>query len=295
LGRPQKGFRKEFVRVGFLAIQPEGPTAEQELYLQAAGDAIEALHSGSLIVDDIQDGSQVRRGSPTLHLQHGIPKALNAGNWLYFHSFQIIRKTGMPASTRLALYEAIEETLLEAHAGQALDLGSQMNSRLVPAKMVEICQASLVMKSGALFRLAVEMGALIAEGNVQQVEFLRNLGLQTGLCLQMFDDLGNLNLRRPTAKHLEDLILRRPSFVWWTLAEEFPDRVSAFSNAVDLLPELTDLHELLLKTPLVEQGMLRATKLKNSILAEWSGSKLLSETAFVQFKELIERISNAYK
>ena len=46
------------------------------------GEAIEWLHAGSLVIDDIQDESPMRRGQPSLHMQIGVPLALNAGNWM---------------------------------------------------------------------------------------------------------------------------------------------------------------------------------------------------------------------
>jgi hypothetical protein len=45
---------------------------------------VESLHAGSLIVDDIEDDSDLRRDAATLHRIYGVPVALNAGNWLYF-------------------------------------------------------------------------------------------------------------------------------------------------------------------------------------------------------------------
>ena len=51
-------------------------------------EGIELLHAGSLIIDDIEDGSSLRRGEPTLHRQIGIPLALNTGNWMYFQALE---------------------------------------------------------------------------------------------------------------------------------------------------------------------------------------------------------------
>ena len=78
LARPSKEFRARLVQWGYVLGGGVG-IAPVELAL-----SVEALHAGSLVVDDIQDGSQERRGAPALHLQHGVARALNAGNWLYF-------------------------------------------------------------------------------------------------------------------------------------------------------------------------------------------------------------------
>ncbi len=67
-----------------------------------------ALHLGSLIVDDIEDGSPIRRGGPALHLQIGTPLALNAGNWLYFLPGLLVSRLELPQTRELSLRQAIE-------------------------------------------------------------------------------------------------------------------------------------------------------------------------------------------
>ena len=60
-------------------------------------EVVELMHAGSLIVDDIEDGSEMRRGRPALHVQYGVPLALNAGNWLYFWPFELLKDAGLAA------------------------------------------------------------------------------------------------------------------------------------------------------------------------------------------------------
>ena len=50
--------------------------------------AIELLHNAMLVHDDIQDGSVMRRGRPTLHVLHGVPLAINAGDALFLLSLR---------------------------------------------------------------------------------------------------------------------------------------------------------------------------------------------------------------
>ncbi|HLN87524.1 MAG TPA: polyprenyl synthetase family protein, partial [Candidatus Limnocylindrales bacterium] len=70
--------------------------------IRVGAQVLELIHAGSLIVDDIEDGSQMRRGTPALHVRHGVPLALNAGNWLYFWPFQLVADLGLPKETTLA-------------------------------------------------------------------------------------------------------------------------------------------------------------------------------------------------
>src|SRR6476620_9922223 len=125
LARPGKSFRGRLVEVGWILgkTDPEIQlSSEERSYCDAISRAIEYVHAGSLIIDDIEDGSINRRGLPSLHILYGTPVALNAGNWLYFWPFQIIQKLGLPEKTEISLYKKFHETLLQGHYGQALDL-----------------------------------------------------------------------------------------------------------------------------------------------------------------------------
>ena len=58
----------------------------------------EIIHAGSMIVDDIEDDSSERRGAPAVHRLHGLPLALNAGNWMYFAPFRLVERAGAVAA-----------------------------------------------------------------------------------------------------------------------------------------------------------------------------------------------------
>jgi geranylgeranyl diphosphate synthase type 3 len=52
------------------------------------GDLVEMLHNASLLIDDIQDNSKLRRGSPVAHSIYGVPLTINAANYVYFLAMQ---------------------------------------------------------------------------------------------------------------------------------------------------------------------------------------------------------------
>jgi len=86
MARPGKRIRGQMVEVGFqLANALQVPTSIKEAQLKVLVECMEHLHAGSLAVDDVQDGSKMRRGKPSLHLKYGLPTALNTGNWLHAH------------------------------------------------------------------------------------------------------------------------------------------------------------------------------------------------------------------
>lgn len=214
LGRPCKKIRGRLVEVGFRLAQPHVLPSDRRLeQCSRLVDAIEYLHAGSLAVDDVQDGSKMRRGQPSLHLKHGLPIALNVGNWLYFHPLEIIASLGLSDAKELALYRIYHRTLLRAHLGQALDIGLRLTD-LSQDRVPDACLAAMELKSGALFSLALMMGAILGDASAETLGVIERFGHGFGIGLQMFDDVGNLLGRAEPAKRWEDLVLRRPTWIW---------------------------------------------------------------------------------
>lgn len=179
---------------------------------------VEALHLGSLIVDDIEDDSSLRRGGPALHRAVGLPVALNAGNWLYFWPGSLIEGLGLPPATELALRRAVERAILESHYGQALDLTTrvtELRQRDVPVVVLTTTR----LKTGSLMELSARLGALAAGAPERTVTSLGRLGRELGIALQMLDDLGGIGSSRRAAKGQEDLIAARSTWPWAWLAE----------------------------------------------------------------------------
>ncbi len=294
LSRPKKEVRSQLVFMGFELARGEVPqTAEEIKSCQACATAIEALHTGSLIIDDIQDLSQWRRGGPTLHMKYGVPIALNAGNWLYFHAFQNVRESSSDPLLRVRLYELMEQVLREAHLGQALDIGNDV-SKLKPHEMIEISMASLEMKSGALMALALLMGGTVAGAPDETLKHLREFGVHFGVSLQMFDDLGNVRVDRPTTKHLEDLSLKRPSYVWMSLARHFPEQIENFCRAVDSLPATENLSTFLKETPLLKTGFNQALEYQTRALEMLTSKLNPNQNLKKQISQIAEKVAHAY-
>jgi len=246
MGRPGKKFRGQLVSLGWRLIRPELSEADAKLVGQAA-ELLERVHAGSLVVDDIQDDSEFRRGKPTMHRQHGMPLALNAGNWLYFQPLEGVREWGLPAEKEVQVYRLAHQALFRAHLGQALDLGVPIDD-LAQSRIPEVCWASLELKTGALMGLGISLGALLAGAPEEEVARLLHFGKAFGVSLQMFDDLGNLGTSpRPNdPKQLEDLRLRRPSAVWAIAAEtQDAEKFAGWVSAVRALPATQSLWEWL--------------------------------------------------
>ncbi len=185
---------------------------------------VEILHAGSLIVDDIEDASSSRRGAPALHVLHGVPVALNAANWMYFWALSLVQELPLDDSAQLSLHRWCLRTLLRCHHGQSLDLTANVYE-LAQGEIPRVVRATAELKTGALMELAAVLGAVAAGAAPALIEELARFGRETGVALQMLDDVGGLLSEQRCHKGHEDLLLGRPTWPWaWLSAELGPEQ-----------------------------------------------------------------------
>lgn len=211
LHRPGKEFRAELVEVCWrLGGRKDSPPLELLL-------VVEALHAGSLIVDDIEDASTERRGRPALHHIYGMPTALNAGNWLYFWPFRLLDRLDVSSELKAAAHRMTTRVLLECHYGQALDLSVDL-SALDPNEVPGVVRAISELKTGSLVGLAAGLGALMSGADENIVRAAVRFGRDLGVGLQMLDDLSGLVNEKRRHKGAEDLENDKPTWPWAWLA-----------------------------------------------------------------------------
>ncbi len=210
--RPGKELRARLATIAWQLAGGRGPIPA------AIPLAIEALHTGSLIVDDVQDDATTRRGGPALHVVTGVPLAINTGNWMYFWALDQLAGLDVAATAGRAILRLAVTTLRECHEGQALDLSVRVFD-LEPARVPPVVAAVTRGKSAALMAMAAQLPALAAGAAPAVVDGLGALGAGLGTGLQMLDDLGGLGRAR-RVKGLEDLRGGRATWPWAWLAEQ---------------------------------------------------------------------------
>lgn len=83
----------------------------------------EIVHNGTLMVDDIEDSSTVRRNKPCVHLLYGVDISLNAGNFMYFAPMHYLAKSPKFSKEQVAKLTTIYvEEMLSLHIGQGWDI-----------------------------------------------------------------------------------------------------------------------------------------------------------------------------
>ena len=158
----------------------------------------ELLHTGSLIVDDVEDRSTVRRGGPACHLVYGEALAINAGNAAYFLGQPLFDRARITDAQKLRCYEFYFEALRAAHAGQAADidgLGAHV-PRAVESGDGEVLERRVLavhrLKSAAPPASLAMLGAVLGRGTPAQVEGMGHFFEAVGLAFQIMDDVLNL-------------------------------------------------------------------------------------------------------
>lgn len=216
LARPGKQLRAAIVHAGWTLGGGAPDAVPERLAL-----VIELLHAGSLIVDDVEDGADERRGAPALHHLVGVPLAINTGSWMYFWALGELAGLALPPARELAAHRAACTALVRCHQGQALDLATRI-ADLAPGDVAAVVVATTRLKTGALCRLAAELGAIAAGAPEAIVGATGRFGEAIGGGLQMLDDLGALTSPARRAKAREDLCGGRPTWPWAWLAQHHP-------------------------------------------------------------------------
>lgn len=158
--------------------------------LDAAAAAVELVHAYSLVHDDLpsMDDDRLRRGQPTVHVAFDEATAILAGDALQSLAFETLARAPQHAATRVAMLAELA-TAAGAHGmcgGQALDLAATgAAAALDPAALERLHR----MKTGALLRCAVRLGALAAGADPAARAALDRFADALGLAFQVRDDL----------------------------------------------------------------------------------------------------------
>ena len=250
LGRPGKMLRARLVEVGFRVAGGAAGAHPPELPL-----VVEALHAGSLIVDDIEDQSEERRGAATMHRLYGVPVALNAANWLYFWPQVLLSAMALPDEARLRAHDCLASCLLRCHEGQAIDLTVRVCD-LPESQVQDVVQSVARLKTASLLELATALGAIAAGGDSARVDAVGRFGREVGIGLQMLDDLSGVYNVDRRHKAIEDLRQGRATWIWAWLA-----RHSDKESYRRLLDELEKVMNGADAEPLIERIRLRLGEL----------------------------------
>lgn len=152
-----------------------------------AAAAVELIHNFSLIHDDIQDNSPLRRGRPTVWTQWGVSQAINAGDAMFTlaHLSLLRLEETTPAATVIAAMRILQQTCLRLTQGQYLDMAYEKRGDITLKDYWPMVNG----KTAALLSACTELGALTAGTDESARRLYREFGHLLGLAFQAQDDL----------------------------------------------------------------------------------------------------------
>ena len=165
------------------------------------GVAVELVHNASLVVDDVIDQSEVRRGVESAWTAFGYGPAIIASDGLLGEAFELF-------SPEPRAMQAATEAMIELGEGEATELVAQPSDE---QEYMELARR----KTGALFRAAAELGAIAADADPFTVEAFGEYAERVGVAFQIRDDVLDATadadeLGKPTGQDAE---MDRPSVV----------------------------------------------------------------------------------
>ena len=188
LAKSGKRWRPYLAVCTYMALQSDrcdempAPSAD----LKKIAVAIECFHKASLIHDDIEDGDEVRYGEETLHVQVGMPTALNVGDFLIGEGYRLLGELSADPSVRLEMLRSASAGHLTLSRGQGLELvWSQKPGPITSVEVLDIFRQ----KTAPAFHVALRLGAVLAGADPGTTNVLEKYSDALGIAYQIQDDL----------------------------------------------------------------------------------------------------------
>ncbi|NQV14371.1 polyprenyl synthetase family protein [bacterium] len=185
----------------------------------SVGVALEIFHTFSLVHDDIMDGDELRRGIPTVHKAFDKNRALLSGDTLLIYVYQLLAKVESPHFPQI--FRAFNDGAMDVCKGQGWDMqfGESIDIRPDQYEMM------IDLKTGALIRLACQLGGIIGGGDEPTIAALSRFGLLLGRAFQMQDDILEVTSSSDTmGKSLgSDVLNEKKTWIWLDLKKNLTE------------------------------------------------------------------------
>ena len=263
-----------------LAYQLAGGSGD-DIYTLAP--LIEGIHTASLIHDDIEDNSELRRGKPAAHVAYGLDSALNSGSWLYFRALQSIEGYHAPADIKLDLYTAALTHIRALHEGQALDIHWHRTAGFFPSR--QDYERMIRLKTGALAALAAYTGMRAAGKEHEESNVFAVLFAEAGVGFQILDDVKNISTGNAGKKRGDDIVEGKKSMPVILHIEKHPE------DAASLTAYFEQARREGIDSPAIEKAIALLSSSDSIADAEAQGK----QTIDLALEQLAARYGNAAK
>lgn len=149
----------------------------------------EIIHNGTLMTDDVEDDSELRRGKPCIHKIYGVDVAINTGNFMYYIPLTILikNKDNLDPKTLLRVYEIYVKEMINLSIGQGLDIWWHKGKAngITEKQYLQMCSC----KTGTLARMAAKLAVALSDGTEEQEEKIGGFAESIGIAFQIQDDV----------------------------------------------------------------------------------------------------------
>ena len=150
------------------------------------GAAIETVHNFTLVHDDIMDDDEIRRGRNAVHVEYGMPTAINAGDAMLAIAFErLVQAENLEADDVAPLVNRIAWMVRRVSEGQQLDIEFEDRLDVSEDDYLEMIEG----KTAVMFLICAEIGARISGADEETVNLMADWGKAVGLCFQLMDDV----------------------------------------------------------------------------------------------------------
>ena len=150
------------------------------------GAAIETVHNFTLVHDDIMDNDEIRRGRNAVHVEYGMPTAINAGDAMLAIAFErLVQAENLEPTDVAPLVNRIAWMVRRVSEGQQLDIEFEDRLEVSEEDYLEMIEG----KTAVMFWICAEIGARISGADDETIQLMADWGRALGLCFQLMDDV----------------------------------------------------------------------------------------------------------
>lgn len=196
---------KEFLQLGGQRMRPLIAALsyraysgdENEEIIHALSLIIECFHKASLIHDDIEDDTDFRYETATVHKKYGIPKAINTGDFLIGKGYELLSKLPVDGVVIAKALQKVSQSHTQLTRGQGADIQHNSGPGLSSLeKTLEMFQH----KTGEAVKVALVLGAILGGSEAHEIEVLEQFADSLGIAYQVRDDLNEFDQDRVDEK-----------------------------------------------------------------------------------------------
>ena len=186
---------------------------------------MELVHTASLIHDDVNDNSDLRRGQPTINARYDNNVAVHIGVYILIEA---LRKVYEVPHTK-ELLDIMAHTAIEMARGEVAQLASMFD----PEQTIESYYYRIERKTALLIASCCQTGAILSNATAEQVDAFYRFGQHLGLAFQIKDDMLDLmpsdkKIGKPIGHDLESGLINLPTIL--LLKKDFPEKEDIISR-----------------------------------------------------------------